>query len=325
MRMSTLAAAVLPAAVLANRVAPLNMRNTAIKGEYIVQLFDEASLTSDDGAMKILKEEPRYTWKSAINGFSATMDEQTLEAMRQHPDVKQITENGMVHAAGWAIPGTEGPIVHQSPNPANDWLKQDKPVWGLARSSNKAPKGTVYEYHKSQGEGICAWVLDTGIDAKHPEFEGRAENVLNMIKKEENTDLNNHGTHCAGTIGSKTYGIAKKVLLKSIKVLGANASGPDDGIVEAINWMLENLPKRDDCKGGHVVNMSFTADNIHPAMKEGCAKLVKAGWPVAVASGNSNRDASKDSPGDEPLVCTAAATDAVSFLVSGRTTYYALF
>lgn len=310
--MSAFVAAVLPGAVLANRMAPLHSRESAIKGEYIVQLLDEASLTAESGAMKILKDEPRYTWKSAINGFSATMDEQTLEAMRQHPDVKQITENGIVRAAGWAVPGTWKPMEYQTPNPANDWLKQDKPVWGLARVSNKATKGTTYEYHKSQGEGICAWIVDTGIDAKHPEFEGRAENVLNMIKKEENTDLHNHGTHCAGTVGSKTFGVAKKVLLKSIKVLGANASGPDDGIVEAINWMLENFPKRDDCKGGHVINMSFTADNIHPAMKEGCAKLVKAGYHVAVASGNNNRDASKDSPGDEPLVCTAAATDNVS-------------
>lgn len=325
MRMSTFAAAALPMAVFANRLAPLSKSSSHIANEYIVMLHDSSNLFADSGALKILKEEPRYTWTTALKGFSATMDAQTLEAMRQHPDVQSITENGITRAAGWS--DADGPPadvlasmgeVGESPNPnptnniASDWLSQEKPTWGLARVSNKAPKGTTYEYHKSQGEGVCAWIVDTGVAADIPDFEGRAENVHNVIKGEKNTDLHNHGTHCAGTVASKTYGVAKKAFIRSIKVLGASASGPDDGVVEAINWLAENGPKREECKKGHVVNMSFTADKIHAPMKAACAKLVELGMHVAVASGNGNRDASKDSPGDEPMVCNVAATDNVS-------------
>lgn len=331
MRMSALAVTALPMAVFANRMAPLIKRDSAISGEYIVMLNPSSNMLGDDGALKILKDEPRYTWTTALNGFSATMDAQTLEAMRQHPDVQSITENGITRATGWL--DADGPPADvlkamgetgQSANPnpaqniANDWMKQEKPTWGLARVSSKAPKSGVYEYHKSQGEGVCAWVLDTGVNAEIGDFEGRAENVHNVIKKEKNTDLNNHGTHCAGTVASKTYGVAKKAFIRSIKVLGAGATGPDDGVVEAINWLAENGPKREECKKGHVVNMSFTADAIHPVMKAACAKLVELGMHVAVASGNNNRDASKDSPGDEPMVCNVAATDNVSpFAIPG--------
>lgn len=323
MRMSTFAAAALPMAVFANRLAPLSKSPSHIANEYIVMLHESSNVYAEGGALKILKEEPRYTWTTALKGFSATMDVQTLEAMRQHPDVESVTENGITKAAGWLDadgppPGVLSTMgeVGQTPNPANeianDWMSQEKPTWGLARVSNKAPKGTTYEYHKSQGEGVCAWIMDTGVAAEIPDFEGRAENVHTVIKKEKNTDLHNHGTHCAGTVASKTYGVAKKALIRSIKVLGASASGPDDGVVEAINWLAENGPKREECKNGHVVNMSFTADKIHAPMKAACAKLVELGMHVAVASGNGNRDASKDSPGDEPMVCNVAATDNVS-------------
>lgn len=77
----------LPAAAQAATMAPLGRREAAIANEYIVRLREDASLFADSSAMKILKEEPRYTYQSALKGFSATMDAQTLLAMRQHPDV----------------------------------------------------------------------------------------------------------------------------------------------------------------------------------------------------------------------------------------------
>lgn len=78
---------VLLPALQVQALAPLGRRQAPIANEYIVQLKDEANLFADGSAMKILKEDPRFVYKSAIKGFSATMDPQTLEAMRQHPDV----------------------------------------------------------------------------------------------------------------------------------------------------------------------------------------------------------------------------------------------
>lgn len=57
-----------------------------------------------------------------------------------------------------------------------------------------------------------------------PEFEGRATFLANFAGDGDNTDGNGHGTHCAGTVGSKTYGVAKKTKLYAVKVLDASGS-----------------------------------------------------------------------------------------------------
>ncbi|KAL7759491.1 hypothetical protein ACKLNR_009581 [Fusarium oxysporum f. sp. zingiberi] len=97
---------------------------------------------------------------------------------------------------------------------------QKNAPWGLARISNKLPgkDHTTYTYDESAGEGTCTYVLDTGIEVDHPEFEGRARFVQNFVDNAD-LDANGHGTHIAGTIGSKTYGVAKKTQLFAVKVL----------------------------------------------------------------------------------------------------------
>jgi hypothetical protein len=55
-------------------------------------------------------------------------------------------------------------------------------------------------------------------------FSGRATFLANFAGDGDNTDGNGHGTHCAGTVGSKTYGVAKKTKLYAVKVLDASGS-----------------------------------------------------------------------------------------------------
>jgi subtilisin family serine protease len=103
-------------------------------------------------------------------------------------------------------------------------VTQSSSTWGLARISNKTPGKSAYTYDSSAGTGTCSYVIDTGIYVAHPEFEGRATFLANYASDGSNTDGNGHGTHCAGTIGSKTYGVAKKTKLYAVKVLDASGS-----------------------------------------------------------------------------------------------------
>ena len=80
-------------------------------------------------------------------------------------------------------------------------------------------------YDTSAGAGTCAYVIDTGIYTAHSQFGGRATFLYNAVGDGQNTDGNGHGTHVAGTIGSTTYGVAKKTKLYAVKVLGADGSG----------------------------------------------------------------------------------------------------
>jgi subtilisin family serine protease len=54
-----------------------------------------------------------------------------------------------------------------------DWLSDANAPWGLGRISHEEPGNNTYIYDSSSGEGTCSYVLDTGIEVDHPEFEGR--------------------------------------------------------------------------------------------------------------------------------------------------------
>jgi len=110
--------------------------------------------------------------------------------------------------------------------------------WGLARISHRAKLTlgtfTKYLYESSGGEGVTAYVIDTGINVDHVEFEGRAKWGKTMPKNDVDKDGNGHGTHCAGTIASKKYGVAKKAQLVAVKVLGSNGSGSMSDVVDGV-------------------------------------------------------------------------------------------
>lgn len=99
------------------------------------------------------------------------------------------------------------------------------PNWGLGAISHKVPGSTNYVYDNTAGKGMWAYVVDTGVYTGHSEFEGRAFWGYNAYPNSKNTDMNGHGTHCAGVIASKTYGVAKKANIMAVKVLdGASVS-----------------------------------------------------------------------------------------------------
>lgn len=126
------------------------------------------------------------------------------------------------------------------------------------------------------GAGIVVAVLDTGIDASHPAFNG-VQIVQKDFTGEGDGDVHGHGTHCAGTIfgrevNGKRIGVAtgvKKALIG--KVLGQNGGGSSDQISSAIFWALEN--------GANVISMSLGMD--FPGYQK---ELVARGLPPEVAT-----------------------------------------
>lgn len=110
--------------------------------------------------------------------------------------------------------------------------------WGLARISHRSPLHlstfTKYSYDPSGGEGVTAYVIDTGINIDHVEFEGRAVWGKTIPKNDVDKDGNGHGTHCAGTIASRKYGVAKAAKVVAVKVLGSNGSGSMSDVVAGV-------------------------------------------------------------------------------------------
>lgn len=120
-------------------------------------------------------------------------------------------------------------------------------------SSKRRNTGT-YRYDKSAGNGTFAYVLDTGINIKHIEFEGRASNGYNAVD-EEFTDLSGHGTHCAGIIGSKSFGVAKQTQLIAIKAFRTRETLMST-VMDGYQWAANDI-RRKNRQNRSVINMSL--------------------------------------------------------------------
>jgi subtilisin family serine protease len=125
------------------------------------------------------------------------------------------------------------------------------------------------------GDGIVVAVLDTGIDQSHPAFSG-VEIIAKNFTEEADTDLNGHGTHCAGTIFGRpvdgcAIGIAPGVRKALIGKVLSEKGGSSDAIFEGILWAFQNQ--------AHVVSMSIGID--FPGYQ---SALVDEGYPRDVAT-----------------------------------------
>lgn len=117
---------------------------------------------------------------------------------------------------------------------------QTNATHGLATISHRDPGSTEYIYDDTAGEVTTVYVIDSGIDIDHPEFEGRACRGYNAVKGEPDGDTDGHGTHVAGIVGSKTYGVAKKTKLVDVKVF-QNDNASSEIILDGIEWAIKNI------------------------------------------------------------------------------------
>ena len=99
-------------------------------------------------------------------------------------------------------------------------------------------------YPINSGKGVTAYVIDSGVNIKHVEFEGRAKWGKSFIPSEGHTDYKGHGTHVAGTIASRKYGVAKKAEIVSIKVLDKSGHGSSSSSISALNWIARDVKTR---------------------------------------------------------------------------------
>lgn len=194
--------------------------------------------------------------------------------------------------------------------------------WGLARISHRKSLnfGTFnkYLYTAEGGEGVDAYVIDTGTNIEHVDFEGRAHWGKTIPAGDADEDGNGHGTHCSGTIAGKKYGVAKKANVYAVKVLRSNGSGSMSDVVKGVEYAATQhatqvkATKDGKRKGfkGSVANMSLGGGKTQ-ALDAAVNAAVKAGIHFAVAAGNDNADACNYSPAaaTEPVTVGASALD----------------
>ncbi len=95
-------------------------------------------------------------------------------------------------------------------------------LWNLNRVVNRQNSTKKFDLQDcvKKDDNIVNFIVDTGIDVSHEDFEGRASFGGNFVD-DEDTDGHSHGTHVAGIIGSKTFGVCRNANLVAVKVLNS--------------------------------------------------------------------------------------------------------
>ncbi|KAL6712152.1 hypothetical protein ACN47E_000029 [Coniothyrium glycines] len=265
-------------------------RGDAIAGKYIVKLKGDMSIQSTDDIKASVEATPDHEYTmSGFRGWAGSLSAAEVAQLQALDDVEWIEEDAVVH--------TQAVVT------------QFNATWGLTRISHREKGASSYLYDSSAGEGTCSYIIDTGIFVDHPDFQGRAEFLKDFSGEDSLVDGQGHGTHVAGTIGSATWGVAKKTKLFGVKVLDSAGSGTNSGVLAGINFVQQDAAARQaECPKGIVSNMSL-GGNKAQAINDAAAALVASGVFLAVAAGNAGASASTFSPASEPSVCTVGATD----------------
>jgi subtilisin family serine protease len=222
-----------------------------------------------------------FVYSHALKGFSATIPEARLDAVRSEERVAYVEHDNTVHLTDQTLP------------------------WGVDRidadlSSTVAGDGT------GSVDGVNAYVLDNGI-YRHTDL--RVVDLVNFTGDSNNKDCSGHGTHVAGTIAAKdndqdVVGVAPGVPLTGVKVFYCNAPDNISVIIKGVDWVTANAAKP------AVANMSMALP-FDKALDDAVRNSAASGIFYSIAAGNEAQPACNYSPGSAGLSETDTNSDGV--------------
>lgn len=140
-------------------------------------------------------------------------------------------------------------------------------------------------YKHEGGQNVTVYVLDSGVNIHHPDFENRAKWGY-QCKICSDYDETGHGTHVAGLIGSRTFGVAKKVQIVSVKVFELNFS-PISRILAGLQWAVDEINSK---KQLHVINLSFGTYSKSVILDAAIKSAIEDGKVIVAAAGDDLTD-----------------------------------
>lgn len=183
---------------------------------------------------------------------------------------------------------------------------QEEATWGLVRTAEAELNiDGLYPWSTdADGAGVFAYVIDTGIYLENDEFNRQAIWGYDAVDEPSaETDTNGHGTHVAGTIMSKNYGLAKAATSVAVRVLGSDGSGTTAGVIAGINFVAT------DGRGKKALANMSLGGGYSAALNNAVKNAVAAGITFIVAAGNEAQDACNVSPASEPSAITVACSN----------------
>jgi subtilisin family serine protease len=159
--------------------ATVDRRQTAesVPGSWIARIEDGSLLAPILSAVSALGVEAKHEYSfGSFRGFAFDADDALVGLIANIAQVATIERDTTVSISA---PVTQRALVEQTPA-----------EYGLVRISRRAPGGSSYTYDDSAGAGSTVYVIDTGVNIRHEEFQGRASHGGNFALLEPDGDFN---------------------------------------------------------------------------------------------------------------------------------------
>lgn len=190
----------------------------------------------------------------SFSGYAGEFDAATIDEIRNSPEVGSAPPPcpSPSETDRWQVAEVEEDKVYS----LFALTRQSGVTHGLGTISSRRAGSTEYVYDDSAGEGAFAYVVDSGVNVGHVEFEGRASRGYNAVGGFF-ADTIGHGTHVAGTIASRTFGVAKKANIIDVKVFSGSRTSMSI-ILDGFQWAVNDIVTKRR-QGRSVINMSLGA------------------------------------------------------------------
>ena len=175
--------------------------------------------------------------------------------------------------------------------------------WGLPRG------GVPAAWALSSGAGITVGVVDTGVDATHPDLQGQLLPGYDFLNDDANpADDNGHGTRMTGIVGALcdnaegVCGVAPGVKVLPVKALDAQGYGPYSAVANGIIYAVDH--------GARVINLSLVGTAPSPILQAAVDYASAHDAVLVAAAGNYGTDAPGYPAASNGAVAIAAINDA---------------
>lgn len=182
--------------------------------------------------------------------------------------------------------------------------------WHLDRLDQQTLPLNQQYWPLGTGKGVDLYILDSGINFAHDEFENRAKysgydpmDVYNSENR-KGTDCHGHGTHVASVAAGKIYGVAKDVRVYSVRVLDCTNNGAWSVVLDGLDHVSRVVAERGRPA---VVSMSLGGGYFR-AVNDVIQQLHSQGVFSVSAAGNERTDACSVTPASSDYTFTVAGS-----------------
>jgi thermitase len=287
-------------------------RKTSVPGTLIVKYKSSSASSSAQTEQQVQKKLAQVSGKVAkkldkINTSVVKVpighEKQAIQSLKSDPAVASVTTDTYVYGdfvpndpsfnLQYALKNTGQNINGQIGTSGHDI--HATAAWDRTRGS------------LPNGQPVTVAVIDSGIDASHPELSGKIKASQNFTTDGTSVDDQfGHGTHIAGIIAAKANnttgiaGVCPDCQLLNARVLDSTNRGQMSWVAQAIIWATDN--------GAKVISMSLSANTGQQDLKDAIDYAWQHGVVIVAAAGNSG-DSVPTYPSSYDHVLAVAATD----------------